>query len=207
MSAPSPDLPIIVLAAGASARMRGRDKLLEDVDGVPLVRRQAMLARAVSTAQVIVALPPPPHPRYDALAGLDVTLCPVPDAAEGMNASLRRAIATVPEGAPAVMLLLADMPDLTQNDLKIALQSVDFKSETLIWRGVTAAGEPGHPVIFSRALFPAFADLKGDTGGQEIIARAKGKIALIPLPDSDARADLDTPEEWDAWRANRSRLP
>ena len=68
------DLPIIILAAGASSRMRGRDKLLELVEGDPLLRRQAQMVRDVTSGPVIVALPPMPHPRYAVLKGLDVTL-------------------------------------------------------------------------------------------------------------------------------------
>ncbi len=45
MSAPL-SLPILILAAGASTRMRGRDKLMEPVEGRPLIRRQAEMARA-----------------------------------------------------------------------------------------------------------------------------------------------------------------
>ncbi|MAY45584.1 MAG: 4-diphosphocytidyl-2C-methyl-D-erythritol synthase, partial [Rhodobacteraceae bacterium] len=30
------DIPILLLAAGSSSRMRGRDKLMEEVDGQPL---------------------------------------------------------------------------------------------------------------------------------------------------------------------------
>lgn len=197
-------LPIILLAAGASRRMRGADKLLQEVDGMPLIRRQACLARAATTGPVIVALPPAPHSRHDALLGVDVTLLPVPDATEGMNASLRTAFTALPKAAPAAMLLLADMPDLTVNDLEAVLQAVDLTSDTLIWRGVSATGKPGHPVVFAAPLFPLFATLTGDAGGQEVVAQAEDRIALIPLPDSDARADLDTPEDWAAWRAKRA---
>ena len=31
-------IPILILAAGASRRMRGQDKLLQVVDGMPLLR-------------------------------------------------------------------------------------------------------------------------------------------------------------------------
>ena len=67
------NIPIILLAAGQSSRMRGRDKLLEMVDGQPLLRRQAAMALAVTDAPVLVALPAAPHPRYDAIEGLAVT--------------------------------------------------------------------------------------------------------------------------------------
>lgn len=199
-----PDLPIIILAAGQSARMGGRDKLLEPVDGLPLLRRQARMARAVSEGPVLVALPPAPHPRYDTLAGLEVTPVPVHDAAEGMNASLRAAFAAVPLGAPAAMLVLGDLPDLTAEDLKSILQAADFTSDILIWRGATAEGAPGHPVIFAAALFPEFQKLTGDGGGQAVVAAAQDRVQLVPLPGQRARRDLDTPEDWAAWRAENA---
>ena len=195
------DLAIILLAAGASTRMRGRDKLLEQVDGMPLIRRQALMARAVTTGPVLVALPPAPHPRYAALAGLDVTPVPVAQASEGMNASLRCAFGALPVATPCAMLLLADLPELTENDLRTIAQAVDLDSEIKIWRGMTEQGAPGHPVVFHADLFDAFATLQGDTGGREVVAQAKGRVALIPLPGTRARLDLDTPEDWAAWRA------
>ena len=201
------DLPVIILAAGASSRMGGADKLLQRVDGQPLVARQARLARAVTARPVIVALPPRPHPRYDALQGLDVLLCPVAEADEGMNASLRVAVAALPPDAPGFMLLLADLPDLFEDDLRAVLGAVDYSQNDLVWRGATEDGAPGHPVVFLRDLIPAFAALTGDTGGREIVARAKGKVRLIPLPGQRARHDLDTPEAWAAWRAaNPTRI-
>ena len=195
--------PIILLAAGQSRRMQGRDKLLEDVDGVPLIRAQAQKARIATSGSVIVALPPRPHPRYEALDGLVVTCLPVPDADTGMNASLRRSVAALPQDAPCVMILLGDLPDLKVSDLCKLASAVDLQSDTQAWRGATAQGAPGHPIIFRNTLFDAFATLKGDSGGREVVARAQGHVALIPLPDNRARGDLDTPEDWAAWRKAR----
>lgn len=197
------DLPIILLAAGQSRRMRGADKLLESIDGVPLLRKQAEMACAVTIGPVLVTLPPTPHPRYQCLDALAVNRIPVPDASEGMNASLRTAFAALPPGVPAAMLLLADLPDLTCEDLNKVMQSVDLKSQKLIWRGSTQEGEPGHPIVFSASLFPAFATLTGDGGGREVVAQAADRVTLVPLPGTHARRDLDTPEDWAAWRMER----
>ncbi|MCB1394509.1 MAG: NTP transferase domain-containing protein, partial [Rhodobacteraceae bacterium] len=54
-------------AAGASRRMAGRDKLLEPVDGAPLLRRQARAAVAAGTGPVAVTLPPDDRTRRAAL--------------------------------------------------------------------------------------------------------------------------------------------
>ncbi len=192
------DIPIVILAAGGSTRMGGADKLMQSVDGMPLIRRQAALARSVTSGPVIAALPPPPHPRYDALTGLEVLMLPVMDAAEGMNASLRTAFGAVPRSAGSAMLMLCDLPDLTRDDLRALLKAMEH--DALIWRGATQDGKPGHPIIFDAALFDAFADLKGDSGGGHVIDQAKGRVHLVPLPGTHARRDLDTPEDWAKWR-------
>ncbi|MBO9437260.1 nucleotidyltransferase family protein [Sulfitobacter sp. KE29] len=194
-------LPVILLAAGASTRMRGRDKLMEDIGGEPLLRRQARLARGIGP--VTVALPPAPHPRYTALSGLDITPLPIPDAAEGMGASLRRAFAALPLDTPAAMVLLADMPALEARDLARLAAAVDLTGETLIWRATTEDGKPGHPIVFAAALFDQLKQLRGDDGGRAVVRAAADRMQLVPLPGQRARRDLDTPEDWAAWRAEQ----
>ncbi|APE43596.1 4-diphosphocytidyl-2C-methyl-D-erythritol synthase [Sulfitobacter alexandrii] len=194
-------MPIIILAAGGATRMRGRDKLLEPVAGVPLLRRQALMARAAGQGPVVVALPPRPHLRYDVLEGLDVQLLPVADAAEGMNASLRAGILALPGTVRCAMVLLADLPELTAADLRRVADAVDLTDGNMIWRGATAQGAPGHPIVFRSDLFPALAALEGDSGGREVVSQQADRMVLVPLPGDRARLDLDTPEAWAAWRA------
>jgi len=191
-------LPVILLAAGASTRMRGRDKLMEDVDGQPLLRRQTRLA--LSVGPVMVALPPAPHPRYTALTGLDIAPLPIPDASEGMGASLRSAFAALPPDTAAAMVMLTDMPDLEPSDLACLAASVDLSSETLVWRAATEDGRPGHPIIFAAALFDQLKRLSGDDGGRAVVRGAGARVQMVPLPGQRARLDLDTPEDWAAWR-------
>ncbi len=194
-------IPIILLAAGASSRMGGADKLMRPIEGEPLLRRTAR--RALGAGPVYVALPPEPHPRYAALSGLDVCIIPVPDAAEGMNASLRRSVAALPPSAPAAMILLADLPDITRDDLNKVMQVVDLKYDNLIWRGATETGKPGHPVVFSRALFPELLALTGDAGAQSVARAHADQTICVPLPGHNALRDLDTEQDWSDWLARQ----
>lgn len=195
---------ILILAAGQSRRMRGRDKLLEDVDGQPLLARQASRAARVADT-VLVALPPRPHPRYAALDGLNVAALSVPDSAEGMGGTLRGAAARLPDPCSGLLVLLADLPEITADDLQTVLDARKAAPDALIWRGATQDGKPGHPILFDRTVFADFAALKGDEGGQSLIRRHKDRVHLVPLPGAHARRDLDTPEDWDTWRADRSQ--
>lgn len=192
-------LPILILAAGAATRMAPRDKLLEPIHGKPLLTRVAEMASKISDF-TLVALPPDRPARFAAIEDTNARPLTVRDAAEGMNASLRAGLEALPK-APAFMLLLADLPELTEDDLRAVIASHKANPEALIWRGATEDGKPGHPVIFSSALFSKIQQLQGDDGAKSVVAAAKDRVHLTPLPGQRARLDLDTPEAWSAWRA------
>ncbi len=197
------DLPILILAAGQSARMRGADKLAERVDGIPLLTAQSRKALATGHP-VLVALPSLDHPRVRLLDNLPVTRITVPGAAEGMGGSLRNAVAQLPDCA-AFMILLADLPEITTSDLETLIAASAANPGQLIWRGATQSGAPGHPIILDASLRPAFATLTGDHGGESIIRPRRNQTLLVPLPAEHARRDLDTPEDWATWRAETGR--
>jgi molybdenum cofactor cytidylyltransferase len=189
-------LRILLPAAGAAARMRGGDKLLEQIDGTALLHRQAARALQISS-DVIVTLRAFDPARQACLQGLDVRLIFVADACEGMAASLR---AGTKDASGAVMILPADMPEIETADLRALTQAMR-QDPSQIWRGATADGIAGHPVIFPADLLPAFQTLSGDLGARAILAKYKDRIRLCPLPARHALTDLDTPEDWQSWRA------
>ncbi|WP_334194865.1 nucleotidyltransferase family protein [Pararhodobacter sp.] len=193
-------LKLVLLAAGGSSRMRGGDKLMEAVEGLPLIRRQAQAMLAAGLGPVAVTLPPDRPLRAAALAGLDVERLTIPDAASGMSASLKAA-ARWAEGA-ALLLAPADMPELTAEDFRALAAGHDG---TRPRRGTAEDGTPGHPVLFPAPLLPLFAGLTGDDGARSIL-KAQPPL-LVPLPGRHAVTDLDTPEDWAAWRAGCGGQP
>lgn len=194
-------LTIVIPAAGASRRMGDRDKLLEVVDGQAMLRGVAERALAVSD-NVIVTLPALDHPRAQALEGLDLRLIPVPDAANGMSASLRRATEGIPGDTGGLMILPADMPDLTADDLQSVVQAFTDASGEFLVQATGADGTPGHPVIFPADLIPDFATLAGDEGARSIVKANRARLIRVVLPGDHALTDLDTPDAWTLWRAN-----
>jgi molybdenum cofactor cytidylyltransferase len=192
---------ILILAAGASSRMRGADKLMQPVAGQPMLRHIAGVALATGHP-VTVALSPDHPSREAALNGLAVQRLPIPDAADGMSRALVRGIATLGKSGPedGLMVLPADMPGFTGAALSRLVAA--FKTDpNRILRGGTTDGQPGHPVIFPRDLWPDLARVAGDAGGRSVIEANRERVRVIPLPDRMAIVDLDTPEDWAAWRA------
>ncbi len=186
---------ILIPAAGASARMRGGDKLLEPVNGVPQLARAVRAALATGCA-VTVTLRPEDTARRSVLSTLEVTRIAVPDAAEGMAASLRRGAAACPPGH-ALMVLPADMPEIGAADLERVLAAAHVARGRIV-RATSADGRAGQPVLFPPRLVPRFSGLTGDTGARSLLAGET--VATIALPGERALTDLDTPEDWAAWR-------
>lgn len=179
--------------------MGDADKLVMEAGGLPLLARSARAA-VDSGLPVTVLLPKSSalHPaRRAAVQGLPLQLVEARDAEDDMGASLAAGIASLPEGAEGVIVALADMPDITASDYR-ALARAHAETGGII-RAATEAGEPGNPVLFPAAHFPALARLKGDAGGRAVIGRHGAR--LCPLPGRRALTDLDTPEDWAAWRA------
>ena len=190
-----------ILAAGASTRMRGADKLLERIDGEPLLARQVRIARAIGEP-VVVAVPADAGLRVRLVQRAGARPLPVADAARGMSASIA-ALAREAErtGADALLLVLGDMPEIEVEDLG-ALLAEAARHPSAIVRAGTKDGRPGHPVVFPRRCFADLARLSGDVGAREVIA-AEREIRVVPLPAERAVVDLDTPEAWAAWRSSR----
>lgn len=196
-----PTVHILVLAAGASSRMRGRDKLLQPIRGKPILR--VVAERALATGcPVLVTLPEGALKREQALAGCPARLVPVPDAGLGMSRSIVRGLDAIltenPGPEDGVMILPADMPGFSPKVLADLVER--FRAEPdLIWRGGSIDGRPGHPAIFPRDLWVSLGKVSGDEGGRSVLQAEKHRVRVVPLPGDMALLDLDTPEDWAAY--------
>ena len=191
-------VPILILAGGNSTRMGQRHKLLEPVRGQTLLRLQAW--RALKTSREVTVLIRPGQPALKrALAGLPIRLLTAPEAFEGMGGSIR-AGTRAHLRYKCFLMLLADLVEIEAQDMRTVIQARATKNGPWIWRGATEDGKPGHPILFEHAIYGDLLNLRGDQGGQDIMAARTDRVQLVPLPGQRARMDLDTPEDWKAWR-------
>lgn len=176
--------------------MRGSDKLLQEIDGTPLILRAVRAALGV-TGDVLVSLPPA-SPRRAWLGDTAARLLEVPERA--MSASIRAGVAAC--AADALLIHLADMPEI--DAAALARLSAAWTTGTApLLRATDADGTPGQPVVFHRDMFDALSRLSGDTGARALLDRTDWEACA--LPGRAANTDLDTPEAWAAWRADRAR--
>ena len=180
----------ILLAAGTSRRF-GSPKLLQALaDGTPMA---LACARALmgSVDRVIAVI----RPEDEALAQLftdhDIAVLPCPEAPEGMGYSIACGVQASAE-ADAWIIALADMPFIRKSTI---LGVADLLRDGAMLAAPLYAGRWGHPVGFSRSLGIALSGLKGDEGGQSIVAHHLDGLRLCPCSDPGIHWDIDTPED------------
>lgn len=185
----------IVLAAGASSRMGGRQKQLLDWGGRPLVRAVAEQALAARLDQLLVVVGSAAAEVTAALAGLPLRIVANPAYVEGQSTSLRAGIAALGPEVAAALILLGDQPFVSAPIIdRIAAE----------WRVTGAAivaplyrGQRGNPVLFARALFPELLVLRGDQGARALLAADRERLRLVPFDDPRPLDDIDTPDDYD----------
>lgn len=188
---------ILIPAAGFGRRMRGQDKLLREIAGVPLLRRTA--ERALSTGcAVCVTLPADNADRAAALHGLDIETVQIHDADKGMSRSIVHGVGALKDQSSGILIMPADMPEIDSDDMTALIDQFAAIGGQHIMRATTADGTPGHPVIFPPDCFAALMNLSGDEGARSVVKSAT-TVKLVALPDNHALTDLDTPEAWDDW--------
>lgn len=186
--------------------MRGTDKLMEPVDGAPLIinRWHMLCGIEAGASDRLVILPSDRPARLAAVERADARIVINEHASTGLSSSIKTALSAVPSRCTAALFLPADMPEITRADIAALRKEHEIAPNAII-RAASQTGQPGNPVLFPRDYFAELQNISGDEGGKQVIARNANSVRLVTLPGNHATLDLDTPEDWAAWRETRSR--
>lgn len=189
----APRIAALILAAGRSTRFGATNKLLEDLDGTPIVRHVARAALQSRARPVVVVTGHEGERVSAALGGLDVRLIANPDYVQGLSTSLRAGIAALPPDIDGALVCLGDMPQITAGHLDRLISAFAPKEGRSIAVPVHN-GKRGNPVLFARSLFAEMLEAEGDTGARHLIGRHAEEVAEVDLGTSAIFVDVDTPD-------------
>jgi molybdenum cofactor cytidylyltransferase len=191
-AARTPKIEAVILAAGQSRRSGAVHKLKAEFGGVPLLRKtvQTAIAAGYSVPMVILGfehifftqqLQDIPH-----LAHINYLY------AEGLSASLKCAVSALAPEVDGALILLADMPAVTADDIRKLGDAFIKSGGTAIIRA-TDNGKRGNPVVLPRTVFPQIMKLQGDVGAKPVIEGFDGKVIDVEIGRA-ASIDVDTVE-------------
>ena len=184
-------LEVIVLAAGSGSRFGGRKLLAPWGEGVLLDAALAAAFAAPARSVTVVTGADAEAVAATARAfDARVRIVHARDHAEGMGASLRAAIASLPADAAGAFVFLGDMP-------RVPAAVLGNLAEALAAGAPAAApvfaGRRGNPVLLGRELFPDLLKLTGDAGARAVLQGLGERLALVDAPDDGVLFDVDQP--------------
>lgn len=180
----------VVLAAGRSQRF-GATKQLHEVDGVPMVRGAASLARAVCGDHTLLVVG---HEWGDVVAAAEgqcqfVTINE--DYADGIGASIACAARSLAQSTNSLLIMLADQPLITADHLNALLSAWSGDDNEIV--ATAFAGVQGPPVLMPHATFGDLVRLGGDAGARKLLDSPDYRVTTVWF--DPAAVDIDSPED------------
>ena len=184
----------VVLSAGESSRM-GRPKALLPVGDSFFLERIVNALRRTRVEQIFVVLGHNARALEEKIAHLPVSILVNPDYSRGQLSSLHVALRELDkETVDGIVLHLVDHPFIDAALVDRMIETF-YASRPLIVVPVYR-GRRGHPVIFSRKLFPELLVAPLDEGAKNVVrAHAKDTIE-VETDEEGITYDIDTPEEY-----------
>jgi molybdenum cofactor cytidylyltransferase len=178
-------LHVALLAAGRSRRFGDADKLLAELDGQPLILHAAALLMALPCHRRWAVCQSSDHDTATLLHPLGFDLLTNPDGSQTQSLQIA-AKAAFAQGAPAILVLLADMPRVRADHIATLIatwQASDGARPITSLSGST----PMPPVIFPASYAERIAALEPETP-----ARALLQDAMLVPADPATLIDIDT---------------
>jgi molybdenum cofactor cytidylyltransferase len=192
----------IVLAAGRSWRMAPHNKLLQAIDGEPMVRRVATMALASGAHPVIAVTGYEAGPVADALRGLEVRIVHNPSFADGLSASLRAGLRALPADCDGALICLGDMPGIEVGVLRALVTAFEASGRDAICVPV-CHGRNGNPVLWGASYFAEMMAIDGDRGAKPLIARHADSVIEVEVATDGIFGDVDAPSDLARFRVRR----
>jgi molybdenum cofactor cytidylyltransferase len=186
----------VLLAAGLGTRFESGNKLLAEIDGVPVVRHAAGTLVASSVGEVVAVLGHEANAVGAALDGLDLPTRINDEYSEGQSTSVATGVAAARDrGWDAAVFALGDMPAVDSATVDTLVSAYADGSGSVL--APSYRGTRGNPVLFDNEFFDPLADVTGDRGGRDIV-ESSGR--LIPVDDPGVCQDIDRDGDLESYR-------
>ena len=190
------DIHAVLLAAGRSERMGRNNKLLLNVDGIPLVRKSAINILNSNVTSMTVVTGFDENKIINALSGLNVNFVKNINFQEGLSSSLKAGLANITPTPSAVIICLADMPKIQPEHINQLIENFDPLKGWEICIP-TNNGKRGNPVLIGSRFFPYIFETSGDFGAKQVMKQHPDKIMEVEIGTSDIHFDIDTQDEYE----------
>jgi len=194
------ELAAVILAAGASRRYRGGNKLLADLGGKPLIRVLVEQVLESAVDDVIVVTGKDRILVEMALASLPLRFVHNEDRQSGMGGSISLGVSAVTARTDGVYIIPGDMPFLRGKLLDSLAKVFEETKGGRIVFPVLPNGAQRNPVLWPREFFPQLVLLAGKKGAKPLLADYASRWSAVSGFPELVFTDVDTLEDMQAIR-------
>ena len=185
----------ILLAAGSSERFGEHNKLLEPIEGEPMVRRSVAVLLESTVDEIAVVVGHEADVVERAIAGIPGCILQNAQHDEGIGTSIHRGVEhAIRIDADAVLVSLADMPFVKPSTITRLIAAYGAGLGDPL--APTYRGKRGNPVLFGRQYFEPLRSVAPDSGGRDIITSSP-TTARITTADPGIITDIDSLQDLD----------
>ena len=188
----------LVLAAGRSLRMGADNKLLMEIEGVPMVARVASAALGSKAGRVVVVTGHEADAIQAALADRDITFVHNPGYADGLATSLATGLKALADHMDGAVICLGDMPRIGATVIDSLIDAFDPAEGRAICLP-SHRGRRGNPVLWARRYFAEMQSIEGDTGARGLLRQYENAVHEVPWDDDSVLRDVDTLKDVARW--------
>ena len=182
----------IILAAGQSRRMGKKNKLLEELDGKPMISHSIDQVIKSNVNSIVIVTGHQKNEIENTINNKRINFVYNYDYRYGMSTSIKAGIESLPRDIDGALIILGDMPLIDSSLVNKLIDNFDPESGRSI--GVpTTKGKRGNPVLWSSQYFPEILNISGDVGARHLIGEFIEFVYEIEC-DLSVVTDVDTPE-------------
>jgi molybdenum cofactor cytidylyltransferase len=188
----------VILAAGLGTRYAAGNKLLETVDGKPIVRLAVQTFLDAALDSVVVVIGHETDAIRSALDGLDSSVVVNTDYEVGQSTSMQRGVEIARERDwDAIVFGLGDMPFVRPESVDLLVRADAATEYTIL--GAAYERKRGNPTLFDVVHYKDLTEIEGDTGGRPLVVESD-ETALVETDDPGVIRDIDTVEDYERYR-------
>ncbi len=196
----------VLLAAGASRRMAGGNKLLLPIQGVPLVRHAASTLLGCDLEELVVVVGFEAEAVSETLAGLPLRTVTNEAFETGQTSSVRAGLAGLHAASDAVMICLADQARLTANDIREIQRAFTRGSRSAVLVP-TFDGKRGNPIVLPRDKQDEILARDGSFGCRQFIAKNPDLVETFEAGSDHVLRDIDRREDYESLTRELTSTP
>ena len=194
---------IVILAAGASKRMVGKNKLLLEYNDRSIISHVCRTVLRTNLSPIIVVTGFEHKKVEKELPIKIISIGRNIHWEKGMASSVNIGISSLPKDIDGSMILLGDMPLIKSSTLRLLIEKFDYYHGRNIIYPIYEERQ-GNPVIFPKKYFNEILNGDGDRGCKKVLRRYPSDAIGIPIESDEVVLDCDTQDDYFLIKSRKS---